>query len=273
MTDIHSHVDAYVVGALSTAEILDFEAHLTECVDCRKEVAEMRDLAAELSAAVAATPPPALRSLILAQIATTPQERPMASPGAHRSDVTSTGHLAPAPAPTASVSPEPQRSNVIPLTSRRPNRASGLLAAASLLVAATLGGWALKSSNDAEDAQQLAAKNEQVVQILAAGDARAVSTSIDSGGSATIVMSPTAQQAVLVSAGLPALPDGKVYEAWTIKRVPQPAGTFDSGSSPSVLQLPDATFDATKVAVTIEPAGGSDAPTGEVVAALDLPRT
>lgn len=260
MTDLHSNADAYVVGALSPAETLEFETHLEQCANCREEVAEMRELAAQLSHAVATEPPPALRGSILDLVAATPQQRAAAvAPGAHRADISG-----------AVAAPEP--SNVVPLTSRRPNRAASLLAAASLVVAASFGALALKNHNDAQDAQQVVAQSEQLTQILAAGDARTVTASVSAGGSAIVVMSPKADHAVLVASDLPELPDGKVYEAWTIKGSPRAAGTFAPGDSPVVLALPDATFTAAKVAVTIEPEGGSEQPTGAVVASLDLPQ-
>ncbi len=258
MTEIHTHADAYAVGALSPAETHEFETHLDRCANCRKEVAELRELAAQLSQAVATTPPADLRGSILDVIASTPQERPaVAMPGAHRADVAVTD-----------AAPEP--SNVVSLTSRRPSRAASLLAAASLVAAASFGVLALKNHNDAQDAQQVAARSEQLTQILAAGDARTVTGSVSAGGSAIVVLSPKADQAVLVAADLPQLPDGKVYEAWTIKGTPRAAGTFAPADSPTVLALPDATFTAAKVAVTIEPEGGSEQPTGAVVASLDL---
>ena len=74
MNDIHSNAEAYVVGALEPTEVAEFEQHLTECADCREEVAAMREITAQLSQSVATDPPPALRASILDQIASTPQD-------------------------------------------------------------------------------------------------------------------------------------------------------------------------------------------------------
>ncbi len=57
MNDIHSLSDAYVVGAVSPDETQQFEAHLSACAVCTREVAELRILTARLSEAVATAPP------------------------------------------------------------------------------------------------------------------------------------------------------------------------------------------------------------------------
>jgi anti-sigma factor RsiW len=73
MTDdeLHSQSYLYAVGALDPDETREFEAHLAGCADCRKEVADMNDVTAHLSAIVAAAPPADLRSAVLAKIAST----------------------------------------------------------------------------------------------------------------------------------------------------------------------------------------------------------
>jgi hypothetical protein len=63
----------------------------------------------------------------------------------------------------------------------------------------------------------------------------------------------------------PALPPGKVYQAWTLRRGAKnmaPSITFkpDAGGV-TVIELPEAAADLVVVAVSVEPAGGSKAPT------------
>lgn len=74
--------------------------------------------------------------------------------------------------------------------------------------------------------------------------------------------------------GLAALPSGKVYQAWVIqpggKPLPEPTFVPDSGGRADV-EVPSGQPKGTLIAVTIEPAGGSQAPTTKpfVAATLD----
>ncbi len=64
---------------------------------------------------------------------------------------------------------------------------------------------------------------------------------------------------------LPALPAGKVYQAWTIApgaKIPAPSVTFTAeGGGIALVKLPVSAARVGAVAVTIEPTGGSKAPT------------
>ena len=74
----------------------------------------------------------------------------------------------------------------------------------------------------------------------------------------------------LFVAGLPPAPPGKTYELWTIAgATPRPAGTFDVDAG-GTASRPVAPIDDGPVkvfAVTLEPAGGTAAPTGPMVLA------
>lgn len=88
---------------------------------------------------------------------------------------------------------------------------------------------------------------------------------------ARAVWNPGTREAVLLVAGLPQTPPGKVYEAWVIgSGAPVPAGTFQvDASGKAVLRLPavDETSRVKTFAVTVEPDGGTPAPTGAMVLA------
>jgi anti-sigma-K factor RskA len=75
----------------------------------------------------------------------------------------------------------------------------------------------------------------------------------------------------LFVAGLPPAPAGKTYELWTIAgKTPRPAGLFgvDDGGRGAHRVPPEAAGGAAQVfAVTLEPEGGTPAPTGPVVLA------
>jgi anti-sigma factor RsiW len=74
--NVHALTGAYVLNALEPAERAEFESHIGHCPNCEREVAELRATAARLVAAVSATPPPRLRTRVLAQITRTKQASP-----------------------------------------------------------------------------------------------------------------------------------------------------------------------------------------------------
>jgi anti-sigma-K factor RskA len=76
----------------------------------------------------------------------------------------------------------------------------------------------------------------------------------------TVAVAPTGKATISVS-GLAAAPHGKTYEAWVIPagRAPRPAGLF-SGSTTG-MSLRGTVPRHAVVAVTLEPAGGSNQPT------------
>jgi anti-sigma-K factor RskA len=263
VNDVHALASEYAVGSLPASESSEFESHLATCPDCREEVAEMRDVAVQLSESVATDPPPSLRASVLAQIAQMPQNTR-------------------APEPTSLPEPQPQpqlrddaadnvvASNVIPLQRRsRATWMTGLVAAAALVAAVALGGWAIHSRNDARDAT---AMTQQITQLLTAPDVKTASGTFATSGSGTVIVSSSEGRALLVAKDLPALPSGKVYEAWTLKKHTAPAGTFATGGTQTVLSLPSSAVDASAVAVTVEPAGGSQQPTSEPIFAVKLPK-
>ena len=276
MSDMHSLAGEYAVGALSDEETQQFETHLETCPDCREEVAEMREIAVQLSEGVATDPPPTLRASVLQQIAQTAQDsaapRPTLVAAPHEQE--RGRHLAEGASSDAGAG-----TNVVPLqrSAQRRNRLVGLLAAAAVVVAVAMGGWAVQSRNDAdretEQAAQALSATQALTQVLTAKDAKTTSGSFSAGGNGTVVVSRSQGRALLVAADLPALPSGKVYEAWTFSSspTPKPAGTFTARSAPAVVTLPPAAVGASQVAVTVEPSGGSQQPTSAPVFAVKLP--
>jgi anti-sigma-K factor RskA len=143
------------------------------------------------------------------------------------------GTVAPAPPPELRTSildaAAAERSNVVPLRQRRwVTRGLAITAAAAACVAVGLG-VALSQSS----------KPQQRWTVSVGRDGRAT----------------------LSVSGLAAAPSGKTYEAWIIPtgRAPQRAGLF-SGST-SAVRLRGTVPQHAVVAVTVERAGGTDAPT------------
>lgn len=226
----------------------------------------MRELTAQLSQSVAADPPPALRASVLDQIASMPQQSadpvdlPEPRGGRHASPSS-----APAPEPVA-----PEGSNVVAMKRRSwATRASALVAAAAVLGAIAVGGWAIQGRNDARDDTAAAQQQvEQLTAVLGSADVQTASVPAATGGTATVVRSADKGVALLIASDLPDLPNDQVYEAWTFDdETPVAAGTFATNSTH---QLPSAGIDTSTVAVTVEPAGGVDAPTSDPIAVIDL---
>lgn len=224
----------------------------------------MREVTAQMSQSLATDPPPALRASILAEVASTAQDGtdsvPLPAPRGGR-------HAAPmvADEPVAAT----ETSNVVPIKRSWAKRAPALIAAAAVLGAVAVGGWAIQSRNAAQDDTAAVQQQvEQLTSVLGATDVQTESVRAAGGGTATVVRSTEQGVALLVATDLPELPSDQVYEAWTFDdETPVPAGTF---STDSTHQLPSAGVDTSVVAVTIEPAGGSDAPTSDPIAVLEL---
>jgi anti-sigma-K factor RskA len=67
-------------------------------------------------------------------------------------------------------------------------------------------------------------------------------------------------------------PEGEVYATWLMHGgVPEPAGLFEPGSGGDTAALIEGSVDeADAVAVTLEPSGGSPAPTSEILLTTSL---
>lgn len=148
-----------------------------------------------------------------------------------------------------------ERGNVVPLRPRRRlTYALGAVAAAAAVVALAVGLWASSLSNDLDE-------QRSVVSILADPQARQVPLQ---GGEGRIVVTDSGDAALVTA--VPGAPTGKTYEVWVFEGdTPKPAGTFDGDKAHDVVRLTRPVPPGAKVAVTVEAAGGVDAPTSPPV--------
>ncbi|GAA3009441.1 anti-sigma factor [Actinokineospora diospyrosa] len=242
--DIHALTGAYALDAIPEIERAAFERHLADCDACAQEVRELQATAARVGDAVSEVPPPELKARVLARVAQVRQLPPL--------EHHATGQA------------------------RRPRsawalRLTGIAAAALLVVSVSLGVLLVRSQEelDTQKSQSVA-----MVELLSADDARFVSGSTTSGLNGTVVVSRAQGKVMLLAANLPPAPVGKTYQAWLMQ---------DDGSPRSVgLLTPDNTGrasivdssgigSANQVGVSIEAAGGSDTPHGDVVMKMALP--
>jgi anti-sigma-K factor RskA len=232
-SDVHALVGAYAVDALDEAERIEFEKHLATCETCRAEVASLVEAATQLATLTETEPPAPLRAKVLADIATV---RP----------------LAPRTTP-----PERRRS-------LRP-RLVALAAAAAVVVGAGAGVTAWHPWESGHSSVALSPE-----QVIAAADVQRTQTTLANGASLTLYRSPALDRAVLVTAGMPAAPSTKVYELWLQdgSGVMHPAGLMPATADATVVVGGGDAVDARGVGITVEPAGGSPAPTTTPVALL-----
>jgi anti-sigma factor RsiW len=145
-----------------------------------------------------------------------------------------------------------ERPNVVPLRRRVTAPVLASTAAVAAVIAVALGIWSFGLSRDLDDANS-------VLAVLSEPNAR---VHVSADGEANLVVTPTGRAALVVRRLAPA-PPGKDYEIWVFEDgVPQRAGLFER---PGVAMLSRRVEPGQAVAVTLEPDGGVDAPTGDPV--------
>ena len=231
MDEIHDLTAGYALDALDPPEREAYEAHLAGCERCREELASFSEVTGALAVAAGGpAPSPALRARVLQ---------------AARED----------------------GAQVVSLEARRRSRSLPVLAtvaAVAAVVALALGLWASSLSGELDDTRAALDRQEQAVAVLADPDARTVALA---SGSGRLVVDPDGA-AVLVVDGLDPAPSDKTYQAWIVDSdTPVSAGVFATGGEATVVPLEGDVPDCAVVAVTVEQAGGAEAPTTQPVVA------
>ena len=266
-------LDLYALHALPSDEADAVEEALVSAPDEDRasmlaHIASTREVAADLvaDARLDVAPPPALRARILDQAAAD-------RPAANRSSVTDSA---------GSGSETPRGADVVDLRAREDRRPRmwtviGTAAAAIVLLTAGVAIGRITDGTTPRDNVPVAAPPaasipEEVRSMLAADDLEVTRGQIGVAGRATVLASRAEDMAVISMDGLPAPAEGRAYQLWLMgDHDPIPAGTMESGQ---VGTAPSAKIkgisDSAQIGLTEEPAGGSPAPTGEVLLALDL---
>ncbi len=240
-SELHHLVTAYALDALDGDERATFEEHLASCADCRADLAGFGSVATRLADASATAPPPDLKARIMSEIAWTEQ----------------------LPADAADDRATVDRAGVTRLADRRRRfRPASILALAAALALLTVGAVVVIGLRD---------RGPGVGDVRAAPDAieLTLDRAVDDGatGSIAVIWSARRNQLALVGSGLDVPGPGLTYELWAIAGdTAMPAALFepDGGSVSEVVDVA-ADDDVIGWGVTIEPAGGSPAPTGEVL--------
>ncbi len=236
--ETHMLTGAYALGAVDDIEAAKVRELLRTSPEAAAEVRLFTETAARLGEAEAMEPPPGMRAAVLAEIATTRQ------------------------APTVLA---PKRAS-----GNRFARLVSVAAAGLLVVAVGAGATALDFRDRMSEAQQAnqatTQANEAMIEVLA-DPGRQLLDAEFAGGHATLVVS--GDRVVVLGTDVEAPPEGKAYQLWMIPPT--------EGAAP----IPSVTLTATgdggfwgdtggyavgqALAVTVEPVGGSQQPTSDLV--------
>ena len=246
--------DAYVLGALPEEERQSFEDYLAGHPERQAEIDELGAIAGLLAfSAQEQEPSPELRSRLMEVVEAEAEPRRVTrrSMSARIGDYLSFRSLA--------------------------------LGAAALLVIGLLS-WNVLLQGQLQDLQgQVADARGQVQdlqgQVEEARDQRQVQQSqtielkgswAEQGANAEVALIHK-DQIILVARNLPSVPEDRTCQIWVIKGdVPKPSGLFQPDGNMTATPITNSITQADVIAVTVEPAGGSDQPTSDPVLLAEL---
>jgi anti-sigma-K factor RskA len=228
--------DAYALGSLTEAERRSVAADLAAADDATRaafadEVRIIRETLAAVSGVGAISPPPLMREQLLARVDAEP---------------------------------------VDDLESRRRARRVRrvLLAAAAVVVVAVGALFAVQAVTEDDAPPALTAQ-----QVLEEPDVQSTTASLPSGGALSVNYSKTADALVLVMEDVPAPPSDANYQMWLASESGQAvsAGTMTAQDvTPTTTVVVGDIGPANQLMFTVEPPGGSAAPTSEPIAVISF---
>jgi hypothetical protein len=265
----HGTLQQLAAGAalddLDAAERADFDAHLATCASCMALTAELDSVLADLAlVAPELRPPASLKREVLSAL---------------RAPVIVDLDAPPAAAPPAAA--PPAAAPVIDLAERRRWRAVGLagLGMAAVLAVAAVGLGSRVADLDGQvaaarvllaEAQAEAAARNAALTLIATPDhvtAALHAEPVAPDATAMVVFQPGSEESYLMAAGLPATPEGQVYQLWYADESGVHAlGTFHhDGEGPFVAPFGVDLASSAAAMVTLEPEGGAQGEPGPQV--------
>ena len=232
--ELKANSAGYVLGSLDPEERRAFESHLAECAECAQEVASLRPVVGALATAVPqVTPRAELRHRILSNAA-----------AGGRTD----SHIHDRKSPAA---------------------LTWLPLAAAIIIAVGASVYAVRLQRQLGELQARFDQAQATTAVLAAPDLARIDLQgqpVAPDARARALWSRS-RGLVFTAANLPPAPAGKAYQVWVVTaQAPISAGvlTPDSGGvGTQYFMTPVDIAPPVAVAVTLEPAGGVPAPTGE----------
>ena len=244
-------IDLYALGALEPGEQRVVDSHIQECARCRALVDERRRL--------------------VALLAWTPEQR-APRPGLEQNirrrieDLQRQGRRE---------LPPPRR--WLSLGSWWPGSSRWVGLAAAALALLLLAGWNVRLQRQLTTLSAQVARQQELVDILHAPDVRLITMAPQPAAPqarGTLIINPDSTDAYLVAAGLPRLPDDRVYQLWLSAGEERTnAGLFrgdEQGEATLRIRSPEPLAQYSGCGITVEPAGGSPRPTGDRVLRSDL---
>ncbi|CAM3759985.1 anti-sigma factor domain-containing protein [Occultella aeris] len=268
----HALTGAHVLDALDADEVEAFEVHLAACSDCREEVQTLRMAVLRLPAVSAVAPPPELRGTVLDLIS---QVRPLPPLPERTGSTDREPSLSVAPGRDVTADP----AGLGPARARRDRRANRwrLVAAAAVVVALGSAGWGALGGDGPPVREIAGVQPEGETRLRALLDAPDLE--VFAGGDnarvhGTVLRSAALDISAAILRNLPSLGADEVFQAWTLAgSAPASAGLFSSSDGGATVLLGGDVLTADAVAVTIEPQGGSPAPTGDILFEVDVARS
>jgi anti-sigma-K factor RskA len=228
--DPHSLLAPYALDALDDHERAEFEHHLAGCALCQEELPGLVATAIRLGDAAAEGPPSYVRAAVLNAAHYTPQRHPLLA-----------------------------RRTVM---SRVRRYSSAVAVAACLAVAAAATVAYMQERNETA---QLRAEKAAMTAIMTSSNATMRAMSMPGGGNLRLIASE--HGAMLVATDVPAVPS-KVYQVWTLRAGKATShGVIDRSNS---MRMLGTVTDGDTIAITLEPPGGSSAPTSDPIMSADV---
>jgi anti-sigma-K factor RskA len=266
----------YVLGVLEADEAAAVREHVAACDDVHAELQEHAEAAGSLLlAAEPAEPPAALKSRLLAAAEADLREGrhpATARVAAPEPDAAPTPEIVPArpftPKPVPAPAPAPV--DIRAERERRRFRLALLGAAAAILLAVALGGYAVVLRGQLSDEEAYRQAVDQALQLATEpGSATAVLAGSGNASSGLGVIAADGH-VELAMRGLSPTPGRVVYTAWAIGAdgAPKALGDFEVGGSGTgtTTGTSPLTGAGTVLAITLEPQPGATAPGGPIVA-------
>ena len=245
---------AYALDAVDGAELADLEEHLASCPHCRAELDELREVAAAVGTTVV-RPPEGLWSQIAGALEVGDERA--APPTMPRLGPLAAVHDRAADAPASRVESYPGRRTRVVL---------GALAAAAAVVALVLGLSLAHAEGRISHLQSAAGAPGSVRAALATPGHRLIALRTTTATEvARVVLLPDGR-GYLVSSGLASLDAGHTYQLWGIVgQTPISLGVLGAAPRQAAFTMAGSSR-ASSFGITVEPAGGSVAPTLPLVA-------
>ncbi len=288
---------AWALNALDAEERARIEDYLAQDADAAAEARSFEETAGELARDLEPVAPrPELKNSLMARISQTSQLPPHpaentddaaagsrdevaargeSSPRTHRADYPVADDSA-ADRPTGDPDTTEHDATVVPLDRYRSSvqRTRWLAIAAAALMVTTVTGIGLwgteraaqedsQATIEALESQQAVSDQERelIATIMASGDATQLTLPSEDGGSLNLMYSNEEEAMIIQAAGLPELPSDSTYQLWLIDPGADPASAGLLTDPDKSALVEESMTPETTLALSVEPAGGSEQPT------------